>query len=129
MSVADIRNNFQELIEISFPYIKNFIHQDIYDHEVKYDYISASHVIEHVPEPISFIRRLQNMSRKRVFVLTPWKERADILTKGHINIFDEELLKEFPDANFELLPSVAWGAFLSPRYKMLFLDLPGLDDC
>jgi len=126
VSVIDISRRYKPLVEHISDDIKEFIVGDIYKTTKTYDYVSASHVIEHVSEPARFVRRLQEIARKTVFILTPWKEREDLLTKGHINIFDEHFISELGSPRYKLLESMAWGGFLEPPYKMLFLELPGL---
>lgn len=71
------------------------------------------------------MRQLQRLATQKVFVLTPFEERADLMSQGHINRFDQEFTKHFDEDEVQLLESIAWGAFLSPRYKMLLLELEG----
>ena len=126
VTTADIRGNFTDLIALESPNIKEHLVGDIFSMQREFDFVSASHVIEHVPQPEDFVRRLQQIARKRVFILTPWKEREDKLTKGHCNIFDESFIEKLGNPEYETLHSVAWGAFLDPPYEVLFLNLPGL---
>ncbi|WP_281788191.1 methyltransferase domain-containing protein [Limnohabitans sp. INBF002] len=125
LSTLDIISRYHKLMDFVGENIKENIKDDVYDLNSIFDYVSCSHVIEHVPNPEKFIFKLQALAKKRVFVLAPWKERPEILTKGHINIFDETFIEKLGGVNYKLLKSPAWGAFLDPPYEMLFLDLPG----
>lgn len=126
VSTIDIRGGYKNLISMESPNIKNHIVGDLFKLDLQFDYVSCSHVIEHVPDPVNFVKRLQEIASKRVFILTPWKEREDILTKGHCNIFNEKFIEELGNPEYRTYRSIAWGAFLKPPYEVLFLNLPGL---
>ena len=125
VSVLDIRDIYFDLMKYRLPLINKRIKKDLYHLEERFDLAICSHVIEHVPDPVGFVRQLQNVSRQKVFLLAPWKEDPNHLTKGHINILDESFIEAFSDAEWSLEENIAWGAFLTPRYKMLYMGLPG----
>jgi hypothetical protein len=60
-----------------------------------------------------------------VFVCAPYRESRDRLTRGHINVFDDDFLTSLNADEIELVESPAWGQFLAPRYKMFIARLPG----
>lgn len=125
IDLIDIDDTYVELIKRCHKSVSTLRIQDIYDVTDTYDIVICSHVIEHVPEPLAFVRQLQRLATQKVFVLTPFEERADLMSQGHCNRFDQEFLQSFDEDEVQLLESIAWGAFLSPRYKMLLLELEG----
>lgn len=102
---------------------------DIYSVEKTYDFVMASHVIEHVPEPLRFVRQLQKLSTKGTFVVAPYKERADLLSPGHLNIFNEDILNALSATKIHIVKSRGWGAFLNPPYEMYIAELPPKASC
>src|SRR5690606_37322203 len=103
VSAVDIRDTYFETMKFRPPLIREQIKQDIYKLDRVYDIVICSHVVEHVPEPVGFVKRLQELARQKVFLLTPWKEDPERLTKGHIQIFNEDFTSKFPDAECELM--------------------------
>lgn len=121
----DIEATYQNYIGSKHPYVEKALVGDIYLHEDSYDVVVCSHVIEHVPDPARFIRRLQSLARYKVVLCAPWQEPSDSLSPGHVNSFDEDFLAQLEVESFSLKNSVGWGYFLRPRYSVMILTLPG----
>ena len=81
---------------------------NIYDHTDSFDIIIASHVVEHVPNPIDFIRRLQQLSREWVIIACPWRE-VPLTTAGHINTIDKSFLTAVRAQNVQIYTDLSWG--------------------
>ena len=124
LSVLDINCVYKNYFHFMRPDIR-FIHKDIFKLDETFDLCIASHVIEHVKEPLKFVRRLQSICTGQVLVQAPWKEKPEILTKGHINIFDEEFISELNPTSTEFVTSPAWGYFLDPKYEVFISVLEG----
>jgi 2-polyprenyl-3-methyl-5-hydroxy-6-metoxy-1,4-benzoquinol methylase len=87
VSALDISRLYQRYIPAITEYVL-FIREDVLSHEGTYDIVIASHVIEHLTDPVPFCRRLQEMARLAVFIVTPFNEPADNLTKGHAHYLE-----------------------------------------
>jgi hypothetical protein len=98
---------------------------DIFDFQEASDIVIASHVIEHVPHPLPFVRRLQRLSRGIVIICAPYREDPAIRSPGHLQIFDDRFLEQLGATSIDLTESPAWGQFLKPPYKMFIACLPG----
>jgi SAM-dependent methyltransferase len=124
VSALDISRLYQRYIPAITEYVP-FIREDVFSHEGTYDIVIASHVIEHLADPIPFCRRLQELARLAVFIVAPFNERADNLTKGHVRVIDYDMVKQLDPDTFTVTNSVAWGASHDPPYEMLIAKLPG----
>ncbi|WP_043716352.1 class I SAM-dependent methyltransferase [Brucella intermedia] len=125
VDLIDIDNTYKDLIEEKHTFINKFYCANIFDFDKTYDIVICSHVIEHVDEPLKFVRRLQEIARKKVFILTPYNERKEFLAPGHTQIFTQKFTENFEINEWRLLSSIAWGAWMTPPYDMLFLQLDG----
>jgi 2-polyprenyl-3-methyl-5-hydroxy-6-metoxy-1,4-benzoquinol methylase len=85
-----------------------YIVGDIYSHDESFDIIIASHVLEHVPNPIKFLQRLQELSREWVIVACPWRE-SPLRTAGHINTIDKTILNAVKARNIHIYTDLSWG--------------------
>lgn len=124
VDVIDIDDTYADFIRQTHKSVTSVMVGDIYDLTEKYDIVVCSHVIEHVIEPLRFVRQLQQIATQKVFVLTPFEEKVELMAPGHINRFDRVFTENFHGDEIKLLESIAWGAFLAPRYSMLLLELP-----
>ncbi len=121
VSAIDITRDFDSLREIIAPQVE-FIHQDIFDLENRvWDFSIASHVIEHVPDPLSFARKMQTFSRDFVIIATPWMEDP-IITKEHCNTITKKLVREMGARDLTIFTNYSWG---KDREVCIFW-LPGL---
>lgn len=124
ISALDISPVYKHYLPAITPHVP-FIVEDVFDHQKTYDIVIASHVIEHMTDPIPFCRRLQEVARLAVFIVAPFNEPADNLTKGHFGVIDEGIVEAIKPEWYEVVHSAAWGAFLDPPYEMLIARLPG----
>jgi SAM-dependent methyltransferase len=124
VSALDISRQYEHYIPAITPHVP-FIRENVFNHQRRYDIVIASHVIEHLSDPVPFVRRLQEIARLAVFIAAPFNEPADNLTKGHVTVIDEQLVKELDPVEWHTIHSVSWGAFLDPPYEMLIARLAG----
>jgi SAM-dependent methyltransferase len=127
VSALDINDLYARYIATIAPHVR-FIRSDIFDHDKTYDIVVSSHVIEHVPDPVGFCHRLQQMARLAVFVSAPYNEPAEGITKGHINIIDEATVAQLGADEVTIMKSVSWGPFKDPPYDSVIARLRGLAD-
>lgn len=125
VTAIDITTAFRDYLLAIAPRV-TFVHGDVFEREEKYDIIIASHVIEHVPDPIGFSKRLQELANIAVFVAAPYDEPADKLIPGHIQVIDDAVIDALKPTSYELVHSASWGAEHDPPYKMVIAQLPGL---
>jgi len=125
VTTVDIRDTYADYIRVLCRYVAEHRVADIAELDDTFDIVTASHVVEHVRQPHDFCLQLQKLSRGAVFVCAPYRESRDRLTRGHINVFDDEFLATLNADEIELVESPAWGQFLVPRYKMFIARLPG----
>jgi hypothetical protein len=123
VDVIDVNRTYEHLIRTKHHFIRRAIFGNIYELETKYDIVICSAVIEHVPEPLRFVRRLQAVAKQKVFVLAPFEEDPNVMAAGHINRFDYDFLANFEKHECHLIESIAWGAFMRPPWKTMILCL------
>jgi len=121
----DIVDTWATYIKTTFPNVR-FVQADAYEHDAVYDIVVSTHAIEHIPDPVRFARRMQEMARLAVFISAPFNEPADRLTQGHINVIDDEFVAQLDPLEAHVHQSACWGAFMTPRYDSITLRLEGL---
>lgn len=108
VSAVDIVEKFRPVQELIAPNVEFFV-EDIFsiDNRV-WDCIVCSHVIEHVPNPHSFLFQLKSLARDFVLVACPWAEMP-LTTKGHINTIDEEFVRSVGGLDLKTFVNYNWG--------------------
>jgi SAM-dependent methyltransferase len=124
VTALDISTLYKYYLPTISPYV-NFVQADVFKHKKTYDIVIASHVIEHLTDPIPFCRRLQDIAAKAVFIVAPFKEPADALTRGHAGVIDDDTVAALAPDSYSVVHSAAWGAFKNPPYQMLIAQLAG----
>lgn len=124
VTALDIVPAFRWYLAATTPLVR-FVQADLFDHEETYDVVIASHVIEHVPDPMPLIRRMQEVARLGVLIAAPFEEPADQLTSGHVNVIDRAFVEAMEPTTWTTMHSASWGAFMDPPYEMLIARLPG----
>ena len=121
ITAVDIEENFELLRQIVAPEIE-FILSDIYNlTDRSWDFSIASHVIEHVPDPLKFVHRLQEISKDFVIIATPWNENP-IITPGHVNTISKELVRDMGARDLSIFTNYSWGK----NREVCTFWLPGL---
>jgi hypothetical protein len=124
VTTVDVDDSYQRYIRVIGRHIDHRI-GNIYTMNETYDLVTASHVIEHVLQPLQFCRRLQELARGAAFIVAPFNEPRDRLTVGHRNVIDHAFLEELQPRWYEIVHSPGWGAFFDPPYEMLIAELTG----
>jgi hypothetical protein len=124
ITALDITSQFTYLQKMIVPDIE-FLIQDLFTiNERVWDFIICSHVIEHVPSPIPFLKRAQELARDFVLVACPWDE-FPLTTKGHVNTIDAEFVERVGGENLTIYVNYMWGK----QRKVCIFTLPGLAKC
>jgi len=121
MSALDVHARFRPLQQLLVPDCE-FIVADLFTIEGRtWDMILASHVIEHVPDPQRFVRKMQELARDYVIVAAPWNEDP-IVTKSHINTINKDFTRSVGARDLHIFTNYAWGK----NREVCTFWLPGL---
>lgn len=108
ISAIDISPNYQLLASLMVPDVEIIV-GDIFDLDKRsWDFIVASHVIEHVPDPAGFAKKLQQLARDFVLFAAPWNE-IPITTPGHVNTINKELTGKLGARDLNIFTNYSWG--------------------
>lgn len=107
VSAIDISSVWKEIITVVAPDVA-FSIGDVYTETRTWDLVIASHVIEHVPHPDRFVKRLQELATDFVIIATPWNEYP-ITTKGHINTINKEFTHAVGARDLHIYTNYCWG--------------------
>lgn len=111
---------YQDLSAIIVPDVEVLI-QDIFEVSGRvWDFAIASAVIEHVPNPVAFAKKLQSLARDFVIFTAPWRETPPMGT-GHINVIDKETIFQTGARDLNIYTSYTWGK----EREMCTFWLPG----
>lgn len=121
VTAVDITPRFEVLRPLVAPDVEFFVGNIFNVQDRKWDFSIASHVIEHVQNPLAFARRLQEISRDFVIIAAPWNE-FPLKTPGHINTISKSLVREMGARDLQIFTNYSWG---KDREVCLFW-LPGL---
>jgi 2-polyprenyl-3-methyl-5-hydroxy-6-metoxy-1,4-benzoquinol methylase len=123
VTAFDIRSTYSPYVAAFCPHVNHVI-GNIFTLKKTFDVVLCSHVIEHVENPVYFVKRLVEIAKKRVFLAAPYMEEEP-LASNHINIFDDKFLGAIGAARIEIVESVAWGLRSLQRKKMFIAKLTG----
>lgn len=105
----DVIDMWRPYIQLFLPHIRHR-QQDLFtlSPEDTWDFMICSAVLEHVPEPHAFARKMQEHCRDKVFIYAPYRESRKDLAVGHINIFDDQEIKALNPVEWEITKTLAW---------------------
>jgi 2-polyprenyl-3-methyl-5-hydroxy-6-metoxy-1,4-benzoquinol methylase len=114
----DINSTYKPFMDFFHKNI-NFLEKPLQLINEKYSIVICNQVIEHVDDPVNFIKDLLGVCSGRLFVTTPFEEPIHNLSKGHKNSFSIDFIHQTKPLHWEVYISPAWGSSLSPPYKTL----------
>lgn len=95
-------------VKIMYPKVQYKV-VDVYElPDKQWDLVFCSHVIEHVPHPEDFVKKLVQISKGFVFVYSPYNEIDR--SPGHINTITESFYEGFNVEKINILKSMGWHA-------------------
>lgn len=108
VSALDITRRFEQFKDIVAPETE-FLVSDIFDVKGRaWDFIIASHVIEHVHEPLKFVRQLQSLAHDFVIIACPWNE-FPLTTAQHVTTVTKELTRQMGARDLQIFTNYSWG--------------------
>lgn len=123
VTAVDVDSTYHEYARFFCPYIVHNVVSDISEINRTFDIVIASHVVEHVRNPVRFVEKLKLLSTGLVIICAPYDESPDAITDGHVNIIGDELISQFSPTAVDFVESPAWGQFMVPRYKMFIATI------
>jgi hypothetical protein len=104
--VQDLDGVFFDYAKTVCNHVSNFIVSDVADLETNsYDYIIASHVLEHVDDYVNFCNHLKRVAKKNVFLCCAYSELNSI--EG-LNIIDDKILFDIGARDIEIKKNWWW---------------------
>jgi SAM-dependent methyltransferase len=96
---------------------------DIFDLEDgSFDVVICSHVIEHIPDPTDFIKKLQRVATRFALFYCPFEEKN---LRGHVVSITREYVERLEPAFVEVRGSMCWHNPLDEVSRCILFALPG----
>jgi SAM-dependent methyltransferase len=105
VDVCDLDPTYKAYSDAFNSYIRNYFVEDAFELSQEYDFILASHTIEHVDDPAGFVKRLSGLSRYGAIFYCPVNEIDPI--EGHRTITTEDV-KSFGATKMWIVDSWWW---------------------
>ena len=121
VDALEIDDKYKEFSEQRFPEV-NYIVKDIFemDSTNKWDLIICSHTIEHLKDPILFMKKLCELSTGWVLLYAPFNETG-IRPENHISTITMEMVDSLNPIFSEIFVSPAWDRPEGDRQCILFV--------
>lgn len=120
ITAVDVVSSFRMLHQLMVPDVE-FLIRDIFSIGGRsWDFAICSHVVEHVPDPLKFLARCQELARDFVLVACPWEE-FPITTKGHVNTINKRLVQAAGGEDLHIYTNYMWGK----QREVCIFKLPG----
>jgi hypothetical protein len=98
------------------------IFADIFELNDLYDMVFCSNTVEHIEQPVPFVRRMQELARDYVLCITPFAEINRI--EGHVNTIDMAFISQFEPLEVFVHTNVGWKT----RGQCVIFVLKGLGE-
>ncbi len=108
VSALDISDEFALLGELVAPDVELLVGDVFSVGGRAWDMVIASHVVEHVEDPVGFMRRLQELAREFVVIACPWREKP-IVTPDHVSTIDKEVVMAAGARDLTVYTNYSWG--------------------
>ena len=107
VTCADIDPTFQRYCVAKHPNVE-YLNADVFEVGRQWDVVICSHVIEHVPDPAEFVRRLRTIARRYVILAFPFLEDPANLIPGHLHSLGHDFLRELKPASHQIYDGLFW---------------------
>jgi ubiquinone/menaquinone biosynthesis C-methylase UbiE len=119
--VLDIDDGFFDYAKVVCNHVSRFIISDVADIDSdSYDYVIASHVLEHVDDYMSFCNHLKRIAKKNVFISCPYNEFSPI--NGH-NTITDTILEQIGAVDIDIKKNWWWRNPARPDWSIVMFKL------
>lgn len=110
ITAIDIKADYKIYSDRVHEYIHEYIIDDINNINEKFDIVLASHVLEHIEDPLPFIYKLRSLATKYVIIYSPFMEQQSnkSLIPGHKINIDRNFILKLPVQNLKIFYSNVW---------------------
>lgn len=108
VSALDISDEFALLGELVAPDVELLVGDITSVRDRAWDMVIASHVVEHVEDPVGFMCGLQELAREFVVIACPWRENP-IVTPDHVSTIDKEVVMAAGARDLTIYTNFSWG--------------------
>jgi hypothetical protein len=121
VDALEIVDTYKKFSEQCYPEI-NYIVKDIFDMKStnKWNLIICSHTIEHLEDPIPFIKKLCDLSTDWVLLYAPFNETG-VRPENHISTITQEMVDLLNPVFSEIFVSPGWDRREGDRQCILFV--------
>jgi SAM-dependent methyltransferase len=111
ITCADIDPTFVDYCRAKHPHVE-YLNADVFQAGRQWDIVLCSHVVEHVPNPIDFVRKLRLIARQYVVLAFPYVEDPAKLIPGHIHSLGHDFLRALGPSRYEIYDGMFWSQSL-----------------
>ncbi|WP_373355953.1 class I SAM-dependent methyltransferase [Pseudoroseicyclus sp. CXY001] len=108
ITALDIDPKVARLAKALHPELE-YIVADIFDiSDRKWDIVTCSHTLEHVPEPEPFLEQLRRLANEYVFISIPFAENPETRIAAHLHSFFEPFLEKVGAQDVTIYDGLHW---------------------
>jgi SAM-dependent methyltransferase len=111
VTCADIDPAFQAYARARHPNIE-YLNADPVKGDRRWDVVICSHVVEHTPDPLAFVREVARIANKYVVVAFPYSEDPARLIPGHLHSLGHDFLRSLKPLRYEVYDGLFWSQSL-----------------
>lgn len=124
MTCYEINPMYREYAQSRYPHVAYSV-GDFFQDDIHFDIGIASHVVEHVPDPVDFVERLAGRVQLLV-VYVPYRERN--LLPRHRTRFDADLISRMPGVIWaRIMRSIGWRTEADSSVSAFVCAAPGAE--
>lgn len=105
VDALDIDNSWNKYIKL-MPFINSFVSKDVFDvPNNSYDICFCSHTIEHLDNPVEFVRKITNISKEYSAFYCPYDEENISPKSGH-RVINKDIITEINPIYMKYVKSI-----------------------